>query len=120
MSAEEDAERAIDKLIGEAVGVMARYGVTDPYDYRLNPDQFHALDRELGALWPKKRPGPKGRFNEDRIILWTLLQARKGRRSQAARKLEESFSKHGMRPMTWQTIRKRFYDLMRSVNNSAT
>ena len=104
-------ERAVDALIEKAVEVMARYGVTDPYDPSLELDQFHALHAELKSLWPRKKPGPKGWLEEDPIILWALGQAGKGRRTKAAKRLEGEFRAHGMRQMRWHAIRKRFYDL---------
>ncbi len=105
------ADDLYNDMIQKAVAAMARYGVNDPHDPKLSMADYAALHRELDALWPKKKPGPKGRLQEDPVIRWALGQAGKGRRTKAAKKLADEFRAHKMRPMRWQAIRKRYYDL---------
>ncbi len=109
----------LDEKNQKAVAVMARYGVNDPYDPKLSNADRADLHRELKALWPElePEPGPDTGLYRDPVILWALGMAGKKWRTRAAKKLEGEFRADGGYQMSWQTIRARYYIILKKLSS---
>ena len=110
---QEIVEKDIDDLIAKMVAGMARYGVNDPYDPSLSPEDFHALQKELMRLKPRRRKPSKYSAKDDLRIL-NLLHIAESKPGGAARGAEVLFGemrKEGHTVQSAEALRQRYQAL---------
>ncbi len=119
-------ERMIDDLIAEIVATMARYGVNDPSDVRLSPEDYHALLKELMQLrppWleppkPQKKRGRKAMPELDALIWFELNDTYPSERMARARQLAEDLSKYDNYNITVRTIYAKYYKVRDKIRRA--
>ena len=110
-------EKQLDDLIAKGMAIMARYGVNDPYDVSLSPESFHALQKELRQLRPRRPKKSKYSFSDDFRILERLSGAEDepggAKREAAALFNEMKAEKHPV--ASPEALRQRYHYLKRKM-----
>ena len=112
-----DAERAFDAMIAKAVAAMERYGVTDPYDPRLNLEDFAALQKELKGFWPRRPRRSKYSLADNALIMARLSQAEgtPGGAAQEAEVLFNEMKADGHSVASAEILRQHYHKLKKEM-----
>ncbi len=110
---QEIVDKDVDDLIAKMVVVMGRYGVNNPDDPSLSPQDFHALQKELMRLKPRRRKPSKFSANDDLRILIRLHSAEgdPGGARHEAEVLFREMRKEGHTVQSAEALRQRYQAL---------
>ena len=114
---QEIVDKDVDDLIAKMAAAMKRYGVNDPYDPSLSPQDFHALQKELINLKPRRRKQSKYSAADDSRILKTLLiaESKSGGAARGAEVLFKEMRKEGHKVASAEILRQRYQALKKMM-----